>query len=96
MEEKVCFEITNTADKEHLENLVKVREKKKIISLRGTSNESGQGLGIQLVEQIGQFSGVDWKLTWVVNEEDVLRVTHVVTVPRRLQQTEMNHKKSAA
>ena len=89
LEDRVCFEITNTADREHLSNLTNMKSKKRIFSKKGTHNESGQGMGMKLVNQIGQFSNVEWQVAWKKSEDgNHVRVTNVVTVPRKVQITE--------
>ncbi len=93
---RVYFEITNTASKEHLSNLVQAKAKKKIVSRKGTHNEQGQGLGMKLVDQVGQLSGVDWQLNWkVCDDNNTLRVTNIVTVPRKIS-IKKNPQKEAA
>lgn len=89
LEDRVCFEITNTASKEHLNNLANMKSKKRVLSKKGTHNESGQGLGMKLVNQIGQFSDVEWQVAWKATEDgNHIRVTNIVTVPRKVEVSE--------
>lgn len=79
-EERVCIEVSNRAPKEHLSNL-KMKGKAKVVSKPGTHNEEGQGIGMKLLNQVGQFSNVDWQLFWETSDDgETLCVTNRVTV----------------